>query len=177
MGKNQQYHLTTPKYVRQAGRPKESSRRDITEIKSCKGKQVLTRWHSHTCNYYGVQDHNVRTCAKKKGEYEGEGSGDPSRGESARGESAVEESTRGENGGLSRGEIVEGESARGEDATQNRNQAELSFVKLLNLYDWMNMMKSIVPLTPVTQKTTLPQKGPSLKILEAQPEQQKEAPP
>ncbi|GAA0140389.1 hypothetical protein LIER_35227 [Lithospermum erythrorhizon] len=66
--------LLPPKYVRQAGRPKLSIRKDITEIKNYKGKQHLTKWYTHTCKYCGVLGHNVRTCTKKKAAYQsGEG--------------------------------------------------------------------------------------------------------
>ncbi|GAA0156934.1 hypothetical protein LIER_38371 [Lithospermum erythrorhizon] len=43
------------------------------------------------------------------------------------------------------------------------------FVQLINLYEWMNGIRSIVPSTPGAQPTALPQEGPSPKTPEAQP--------
>ncbi|GAA0156932.1 hypothetical protein LIER_38370 [Lithospermum erythrorhizon] len=115
--------LLPPKYIREAGRPKKSRRRDITEIKNCKGKHVLTRWHSHTCKYCGLRGHNVRTCAKKKAEYEGEGSGVPSRGKTLVPETALGEGSRGETS-VPKTTLGEG-SAIEEGATENMNQEEV----------------------------------------------------
>ncbi|GAA0178470.1 hypothetical protein LIER_29839 [Lithospermum erythrorhizon] len=61
------------KFVRQAGRPKLSRKRDITEVRRVKGKEKVTRWHSQTCKYCGIVGHNVQTCVKKKADTEGRG--------------------------------------------------------------------------------------------------------
>ncbi|GAA0154451.1 hypothetical protein LIER_12426 [Lithospermum erythrorhizon] len=60
-------------------------------------------------------------------------------------------------------------------SNQFRTEHE-KYISDLALCNWMNNIRSIVPLTPAAQTSTLPQEGPSPKTLEAQPAQQ-EAPP
>ncbi|GAA0165825.1 hypothetical protein LIER_40066 [Lithospermum erythrorhizon] len=119
--------LLPPKFVRRAGRPKLSRKRDITEVRRVKGKEKLTRWHSQTCKYCGIIGHNVRTCVKKKVDIEGRGV-HPKKCTRASKRKAAEQSGYANH-------VTEEEIATHE-------------AYLLDLQAWLNDMNNIIPNIP-----------------------------